>query len=177
MDTSTISRYLHAEFQGIMLDTGAAGVSTAGKPQIIPSIEIDKSRAEHKIRFRKADATSLDTNKQIVMHISTTVLYIALLSILGGSKTAHSEPYQDAFGVTNYGFKCLNKFYPKFAIYAAAKNFCDIDKKNPNLNLLRPDEIGYRNKYLDGMVGEVNYKLENSVIPILGDGTLHPYGM
>ena len=61
-------RYLDAKFQGIMPDTGAAGVSTAGAPQvralqaIEPSIEIDTSTAgQHKIRFGKGEATSLGT--------------------------------------------------------------------------------------------------------------------
>lgn len=66
MYTSIISRCSDAEFQGKMPGTEAAGVSTAGQPQvivlkiIIPSLKIDKSRAgEHKIRFGKGDATSL----------------------------------------------------------------------------------------------------------------------
>ncbi|POS82640.1 hypothetical protein EPUL_005007, partial [Erysiphe pulchra] len=110
------------------------------------------------------------------MHISTTVLYVALLSILGGSKTAHAKPYQDAFGVTNYGFKCSNRVYPKFAIYAAAKHFCDIYKKHPDMDLLTPQETGYRNRYYHGVTGDTINQFENSIIPILEDGTLYPHG-
>lgn len=68
METSTVSRYLDTEFQGIMPDTGVAGFSTAEKPQVIalkrivPSLEIEKSPAgEHKIWVGKGDATSLGT--------------------------------------------------------------------------------------------------------------------
>jgi hypothetical protein len=56
------SRYSSDIFQGIMPDTGASGVSSAGEPQfralrkIDPEVQLDLSRAgEHKIRFGKGD--------------------------------------------------------------------------------------------------------------------------
>lgn len=60
------SRDSEAEFHGIMPDTGAAVLSTAGKPQLNalqkldPNIKLDKSRAgEHQIRFVKGEVTFL----------------------------------------------------------------------------------------------------------------------
>jgi hypothetical protein len=71
IDTSTFSfdeRYSSGVFHGIIPDTGAAGVSTAGEPQvralqqIDKSIEIDESTAgQHHIRFGKGTATSTGT--------------------------------------------------------------------------------------------------------------------
>ena len=61
-------RYAANSFQGIMPDTGAAGVSTAGEPQvqalqqIDKSVQIDRSTAgQHIIRFGKGKATSCGT--------------------------------------------------------------------------------------------------------------------
>jgi len=61
------SRYSSSEFQGIMPDTGAAGVSTAGEPQVqalqkINDISIDTSRAgEQNIKFGIGDGRSIGT--------------------------------------------------------------------------------------------------------------------
>ncbi|KAI0994965.1 hypothetical protein K3495_g13216, partial [Podosphaera aphanis] len=62
------SRYSSYEFHGIMPDTGAAGVSTAGNPQFIalqrlnPSIKLDTSTAgSHNIKFGKGTAESMGT--------------------------------------------------------------------------------------------------------------------
>jgi hypothetical protein len=53
------SRYGENTFQGIMPDTGAAGILTAGETQVralqrlMPSVHIDKTKAgSHRIRFR-----------------------------------------------------------------------------------------------------------------------------
>ena len=61
-------RYSANVFHGIMPDTGAAGVSTAGEPQVRAlqqrdsSIQIDQSTAgQHTIRFGKGTAISLGT--------------------------------------------------------------------------------------------------------------------
>ncbi|HEY2455482.1 MAG TPA: hypothetical protein VGI71_23255 [Scandinavium sp.] len=61
-------RYSAKIFQGIMPDTGAAGVSTAGQSQSIAlqqldsSIKIDSSTAgQHQIRFGKGEAVSIGT--------------------------------------------------------------------------------------------------------------------
>jgi hypothetical protein len=63
-------RYSETTFQGIMPDTGASGVSTAGEHQfralqaLDPSIILDESTAgQHKIRFGKGDAISLGTTR------------------------------------------------------------------------------------------------------------------
>ena len=62
------SRYAANAFQGIMPDTGAAGVSTAGEPQVQAlqrldnSITIDRSTAgQHMIRIGKGKVVSLGT--------------------------------------------------------------------------------------------------------------------
>ena len=62
----TFDRYGDQVFQGIMPDTGAAGVSTAGEPQFQAlrqaddSIQLDTSTAgQHSVRFGKGSATSL----------------------------------------------------------------------------------------------------------------------
>jgi len=70
-ESSTFSfddRYSANVFHGIMPDTGAAGVSTAGEPQVQAlqqldsSVQIDQSTAgQHKIRFGKGTAISLGT--------------------------------------------------------------------------------------------------------------------
>ncbi|KAI6245385.1 hypothetical protein HI914_06590 [Erysiphe necator] len=64
------SRHSEREFQGIMPDSGAAGVSFAGEPQflalqkIFPSIELDTSRAgKCNIRYGISNATSIGTVK------------------------------------------------------------------------------------------------------------------
>ena len=64
----TSERYSNLEFQGIMPDSGASGISSAGEPQVIalqridPTIKLDKSTAgQHKIRFGKGTAESLGT--------------------------------------------------------------------------------------------------------------------
>ncbi|PVH90773.1 hypothetical protein DM02DRAFT_577620, partial [Periconia macrospinosa] len=61
-------RYSANVFHGIMPDTGAAGVSTAGEPQVRAlqqldsSVQIDQSTAgQHTIRFGKGTAISLGT--------------------------------------------------------------------------------------------------------------------
>jgi hypothetical protein len=51
------SRYDGNIFQGIMPDTGAAGISTAGEPQVkalqlkFPDVTMDSSTAGHKVKF------------------------------------------------------------------------------------------------------------------------------
>ncbi len=62
------SRYSSDIFQGIMPDSGAAGVSTAGNPQFLalqkldPRVQLDTSTAgDHKIRFGKGTAFSQGT--------------------------------------------------------------------------------------------------------------------
>ena len=59
------SRYTSETFQGIMPDSGAAGVSTAGKPQVLalqrldPTIKLDTIAAGlHTIRFGKGEVIS-----------------------------------------------------------------------------------------------------------------------
>jgi hypothetical protein len=58
------NRYSSYEFQGIMLDSGAAGISSAGEPQVQalqkrdPTIQLDMSAAgSNTIRFGKGTAT------------------------------------------------------------------------------------------------------------------------
>ena len=62
------NRYSSNIFQGIMPDSGAAGVSTAGNPQFLalqkldPTVQLDTSTAgAHKIRFGKGTALSQGT--------------------------------------------------------------------------------------------------------------------
>lgn len=61
-------QYSSSIFQGIMPDTGAAGVSTAGEPQYLalqqldPSVQLDTStEGHHRITFGKGKATSKGT--------------------------------------------------------------------------------------------------------------------
>jgi hypothetical protein len=61
-------RYSSEIFQGIMPDSGAAGVSTAGQPQLIalrkldPLVQIDATSAgQHKIRFGRGETLSQGT--------------------------------------------------------------------------------------------------------------------
>ena len=71
-------RYSANVFYGIMPDTGAAGVSTAGEPQVRAlqqldsSVQIDQSTAgQHTIRFGKGTAISLGT-----IRVQTPIGYI-----------------------------------------------------------------------------------------------------
>jgi hypothetical protein len=63
-----LDRYSSETFQGIMPDSGAAGVSTAGEPQFIalrkllPMLKLDTTTAgKHKIKFGKGEAVSQGT--------------------------------------------------------------------------------------------------------------------
>jgi hypothetical protein len=62
------NQYSNAIFQGIILDSGAAGVSTTRKPQVIafqkldPIVSIDISiTGNHKIRFGKGKVVFIST--------------------------------------------------------------------------------------------------------------------
>jgi hypothetical protein len=64
----TLDRYSSETFQGIMPDSGAAGVSTAGEPQfqalqkLFLLIKLDTATAgQHKIKFGKGEAISQGT--------------------------------------------------------------------------------------------------------------------
>ena len=61
-------RYSLAKFQGIMPDTRAVGISTAGEPQFLalqkqdPSISLDRTTAgDNQIRFGKGTAVATGT--------------------------------------------------------------------------------------------------------------------
>jgi hypothetical protein len=63
-----LDRYSSETFQGIMPDSGAAGVSTAGEPQflalrkLMPALQIDTATAgKHKIKFGKGETISQGT--------------------------------------------------------------------------------------------------------------------
>ena len=67
-ETFTLGRYDDVRFQGILPDTGAAGISTAGEKQatalmrLRPDIHIDRTTAgSHTVHFGKGDATSIGT--------------------------------------------------------------------------------------------------------------------
>jgi hypothetical protein len=66
-DIFTLNRYSNHVFQGIMPDTGAAGISTAGIHQVqalqhITNAVIDTSTAgQHNVRFGAGNATSIGT--------------------------------------------------------------------------------------------------------------------
>ncbi|POS82527.1 hypothetical protein EPUL_006301, partial [Erysiphe pulchra] len=115
------------------------------------------------------------------MLILTAALYVILLSILGGSKTAHAdrEANQDAFGVTDYGFQCFDRVYPKYAIYAAAKRYCDLTNRQQNSRYLGSKHTGYRNRFyfrtIGGDIDNIVNEPWNTLLPILQDGTLYPF--
>jgi hypothetical protein len=82
-------RYSAITFQGIMPDSGAAGVSTAGEPQFLalqkldPTVKLDTSTAgHHQIRFGKGTAISQGT-----IHVSTPL----------GTITFHVVPINTPF--------------------------------------------------------------------------------
>jgi hypothetical protein len=75
-------RYSAKIFQGIMPDTGASGVSTAGQSQstalqqLDPSIQLDTSTAgQHRIRFGKGEAVSIGT-LQVPTPLGTITFHI-----------------------------------------------------------------------------------------------------
>ena len=79
--------YLLRSFQGIILDSGAAGVSTAGKPQFIafqklnPTVQINIITAgQHKIWFGKGKAFSYE-----IINIPTPLRTITFHIILANT--------------------------------------------------------------------------------------------
>ena len=78
------NRYSAETFQGILSDTGAAGVSTAGEQQfnvlqrLDSSVQLDNSTTgQQRIRFGKGEAISLGTT-QVSTPISTITFYVVL---------------------------------------------------------------------------------------------------
>src|SRR5260370_27663467 len=76
------NRYSSDIFQGIMPDSGAAGISTAGNPQFLalqklgPRVQLDASTAgDHKIRFGKETAFSQGTI-QVCTLIGTITFHV-----------------------------------------------------------------------------------------------------
>ncbi|KAI1004170.1 hypothetical protein K3495_g4047 [Podosphaera aphanis] len=67
LEVFNANRYNDQTFHGILLDTGAAGVSTAGRLQVkalqeLPGIRVDTTtKGNHKIRFGAGDATLIGT--------------------------------------------------------------------------------------------------------------------
>ncbi|POS86816.1 hypothetical protein EPUL_003459 [Erysiphe pulchra] len=86
----------------------------------------------------------------------------------------NAEQNQDAFGVTNYGFQCFDRVYPKFHVYAAAKHFCDVIKSRSDLRFRNWKDVGYRNKFYSTTNDDFVTKFKTSILPILEDGTLYP---
>jgi hypothetical protein len=76
-------RYSSDTFQGIMPDTGASGVSSAGEPQfkalrkIDPKVQLGMSRAgEHKIRFGKGDPVASRGTVDVSTPLGTITFHV-----------------------------------------------------------------------------------------------------
>lgn len=114
------------------------------------------------------------------MHISTTALSVILLSFLGGSQTVHATQYEDAFGVTHYGFQCEDRVYTKPVVYAAAKNLCDNIPRQSSLQYPSFEVDGYRSGFGYNPIINIEasklFRLFYSVTPIFADGTLFAFG-
>ncbi|POS82761.1 hypothetical protein EPUL_005400, partial [Erysiphe pulchra] len=87
----------------------------------------------------------------------------------------NAAPSHDAFGVTNYGFQCFSRVYPKFVLFAATKRYCDITKIQPSLRSLIFKDAEYRNKNYFRVAQKLFKPVRNSIIPILEDGTFYPF--
>ncbi|POS88003.1 hypothetical protein EPUL_004519, partial [Erysiphe pulchra] len=102
-------------------------------------------------------------------------LFVSFLSFLVAGKTSALQ-LQDAFGVSNYGFKCSEKIYEKHEIYAAAKKLCDARITRPHVIYEKAEDNGhlelwtrvFLSKFLDVSGGPF------TLMPILRDGSLYP---
>jgi hypothetical protein len=95
------NRYSSDIFQGIMPDSGAAGVSTAGNPQFLalqkldPRVQLDTSTAgDHKIRFGKGTAFSQGT-----IQVHTPIGVITFHVVLANTPFLFCIQDMDAMGV------------------------------------------------------------------------------
>ncbi|KHJ31506.1 hypothetical protein EV44_g0531 [Erysiphe necator] len=106
----------------------------------------------------------------VAKYILVTILFLpGVLKILAFS-------YQDAFGRTNYGFKCGDKIYKKHEIFAAAKKYCDALTTRPEVTREHYEHNGYPALWMRLMMESLlsapggPFKL----MPILRDGSLYP---
>lgn len=100
-------------------------------------------------------------------------LTILLLSLLSTERTVALQS-MDAFGQANYGFKCADRIYKKYEIFAAAKKLCDI--KAVNLKARIESHIDFKLPWIRGMSCSPNpyFDAPFAKIPILKDGKIYP---
>ncbi|RKF63872.1 hypothetical protein OnM2_05545 [Erysiphe neolycopersici] len=113
------------------------------------------------------------------MHISTTALYVIFLSILERSKSAHAFENGDAFGPTNYGYKCFDRLYPLHVIYATANHV--FANKKATINYINFETHFYHNiitlvgKYYN--IDKLGKPIYFGLFPIFSDGTIYPFDL
>ena len=102
------SCYLSDIFQGIIPDTGASGVLSAGEPQfkalykIKPEVKVDLSRAgEHRIRFGKEDSIA----SQGTVDINTLLSIITFHVLPTNTPVLFCIKDMDAIGVELHNLK------------------------------------------------------------------------
>jgi len=89
------SRYSTDVFRGIMPDSGATGISTAGRPQVealilVPGTEIDRTTKEkHVIRFGKG-TTSPEGTVTVEIPIGRIVFRVTWKDLVKGCKPSRS---------------------------------------------------------------------------------------
>ncbi|POS85066.1 hypothetical protein EPUL_003363 [Erysiphe pulchra] len=100
-------------------------------------------------------------------------LPIILLSLLSADKI-FAIFSADAFGTTNYGFKCADRIYKKYEIFAAAKKLCDVRAVNPVSKF--GSYIDFSLPWIQEMLCPVDRPRDTpfAKIPLLKDGTLYP---
>ncbi|KAI6245333.1 hypothetical protein HI914_06454 [Erysiphe necator] len=86
---------------------------------------------------------------------------------------------EDGFGVTSYGFQCLDQVFLKYDIFSAAKQYCDSIAIKPELVSQSSQEAGYRRmlspETIKAFVQQPRRLSTLTLIPILEDVTLYPY--
>ena len=78
------SRYSSETFQGIMPDTGASGISTAGYPQYLalqksfPEVQLDTTAKGREIKFGKG-TTTIEGTIQVLISLRNITFHIVLV--------------------------------------------------------------------------------------------------
>ncbi|KHJ31458.1 hypothetical protein EV44_g0600 [Erysiphe necator] len=111
-----------------------------------------------------------------IFNLSIMISLAILLAFVRADLPDEAKP-GDAFGPTNYGYKCAEKVYKKYEIYSAAKRLCDVMKKRPLVEYEKTFEV---NLYRQPWTELYDYKLfplpgpPHIMQPILKDGSIYP---
>lgn len=118
-----------------------------------------------------------------VLSASLLALWAVQITDATRTNTANAQYLliEDGFGVTSYGFQCLDQVFLKYDIFSAAKQYCDSIAIKPELVSQSSQEAGYRRmlspETIKAFVQQPRRLSTLTLIPILEDVTLYPYSM